>query len=154
MKPMVRSRPTVMRLTRDAPGRRLGFICFAPRGRITGKSGKVRDKVRAVFRGGCEVSRAPDQAGRWRRTIPIPQPPRGGVEAGPATHYTRRHRHFRWVDPSPMISPSALAPYGHNTLPEAVIPSLPLCYRGIVRENYDLAVGTRILIATDRISAF
>jgi phosphoribosylaminoimidazole-succinocarboxamide synthase len=53
-----------------------------------------------------------------------------------------------------MISPSALAPYAHYTLSEAVIPELPGCYRGKVRENYDLTDGTRILIATDRISAF
>ena len=38
--------------------------------------------------------------------------------------------------------------------PEAVIPELPGCYRGKVRENYDLNDGTRILIASDRISAF
>ncbi len=53
-----------------------------------------------------------------------------------------------------MPSPSALAPYLHYTLPEAVIPELPGCYRGKVRENYDLNDGTRIIIATDRISAF
>ena len=53
-----------------------------------------------------------------------------------------------------MTSPAALAPYAHYTLPEAVIPELPGCYRGKVRENYDLRDGTRILIATDRISAF
>jgi phosphoribosylaminoimidazole-succinocarboxamide synthase len=53
-----------------------------------------------------------------------------------------------------MISPSALAPYAQYTLPEAVIPDLPGYYRGKVRENYDLPNGTRILIATDRISAF
>jgi phosphoribosylaminoimidazole-succinocarboxamide synthase len=53
-----------------------------------------------------------------------------------------------------MLSPSALAPYIHYTLPEAVIPELPGCYRGKVRENYDLNDGTRIIIATDRISAF
>src|ERR1700716_4191664 len=53
-----------------------------------------------------------------------------------------------------MISPSALAPYAHHTLPEAVIPELPGCYRGKVRENYDLANGMRILVATDRVSAF
>src|SRR5262245_17395707 len=53
-----------------------------------------------------------------------------------------------------MLSPSALAPYSHYTLPEAVIPELPGCYRGKVRENYDLNDGTRIIIATDRISAF
>jgi phosphoribosylaminoimidazole-succinocarboxamide synthase len=49
-----------------------------------------------------------------------------------------------------MINPSALAPYAHHTLPDAVIPELPGCYRGKVRENYDLANGTRIIIATDR----
>jgi phosphoribosylaminoimidazole-succinocarboxamide synthase len=53
-----------------------------------------------------------------------------------------------------MPSPSALAAYLHYTLPEALIPELPGCYRGKVRENYDLNDGTRIIIATDRISAF
>ena len=53
-----------------------------------------------------------------------------------------------------MISPAALVPFAHHTLAEAVIPELPGCYRGKVRENYDLPDGTRILIATDRISAF
>jgi phosphoribosylaminoimidazole-succinocarboxamide synthase len=53
-----------------------------------------------------------------------------------------------------MISPSELARYAHYTLPEAVIPELPGYYRGKVRENYDLANGRRILIASDRISAF
>jgi phosphoribosylaminoimidazole-succinocarboxamide synthase len=53
-----------------------------------------------------------------------------------------------------MISPSALAPYFSYTLPDAVIHELPGCYRGKVRENYDLRNGERILIATDRISAF
>jgi len=53
-----------------------------------------------------------------------------------------------------MTTVSALAPYAHYTLPEAVIPELPGCYRGKVRENYDLKDGTRVLIATDRISAF
>jgi len=53
-----------------------------------------------------------------------------------------------------MISPPALAPYAHHTLSEAVIPELPGYYRGKVRENYDLRNGARILIATDRVSAF
>ena len=53
-----------------------------------------------------------------------------------------------------MISPSSLAPYADYTLPDAVIPELPGCYRGKVRENYDLRDGTRVLVATDRISAF
>jgi len=39
-------------------------------------------------------------------------------------------------------------------LREAVIPELPNYYRGKVRENYDLADDRRILIATDRLSAF
>jgi phosphoribosylaminoimidazole-succinocarboxamide synthase len=53
-----------------------------------------------------------------------------------------------------MTDASALAPYAHHTLADAVIPELPGYYRGKVRENYDLSNGTRILIATDRISAF
>src|SRR6266853_5101685 len=53
-----------------------------------------------------------------------------------------------------MISPAKLASDAHHTLSEAVIPELPERYRGKVRENYDLRNGTRILIATDRISAF
>lgn len=39
-------------------------------------------------------------------------------------------------------------------LHEAVIPELPNYYRGKVRENYDLPDGRRILISTDRLSAF
>lgn len=37
---------------------------------------------------------------------------------------------------------------------EAFIPELPNYYKGKVRENYDLPDGRRIIIATDRISAF
>jgi phosphoribosylaminoimidazole-succinocarboxamide synthase len=39
-------------------------------------------------------------------------------------------------------------------LAEAAIAGLPNRYRGKVRENYDLADGRRIIIATDRLSAF
>ena len=39
-------------------------------------------------------------------------------------------------------------------LPDATIPELPNHYRGKVRDNYDLPDGRRILIATDRLSAF
>jgi phosphoribosylaminoimidazole-succinocarboxamide synthase len=53
-----------------------------------------------------------------------------------------------------MISQSLLTPYADYVLPEAVIPELARRYRGKVRDNYDLKDGTRILIATDRISAF
>jgi phosphoribosylaminoimidazole-succinocarboxamide synthase len=39
-------------------------------------------------------------------------------------------------------------------LDDATIPELPNHYRGKVRDNYDLPDGRRILIATDRLSAF
>ena len=42
----------------------------------------------------------------------------------------------------------------HPVLRAAVIPELPNHYSGKVRENYDLPDGRRILIATDRLSAF
>lgn len=53
-----------------------------------------------------------------------------------------------------MTSASDLRPYAGYTLADAAIPELPNHYRGKVRENYDLPDGRRILIATDRISAF
>lgn len=48
----------------------------------------------------------------------------------------------------------ALTPYLDSILREATIPELPNHYRGKVRDNYDLPGGRRILIATDRLSAF
>ncbi|MGL4197675.1 MAG: phosphoribosylaminoimidazolesuccinocarboxamide synthase [Allorhizobium sp.] len=39
-------------------------------------------------------------------------------------------------------------------LSEAHYPELPNYYRGKVRENYDLSDGSRIIISTDRLSAF
>ena len=47
-----------------------------------------------------------------------------------------------------------LAPYADYALTDAPIPGLPNHYRGKVRENYDLPDGRRIIIATDRLSAF
>ncbi|WP_214476906.1 phosphoribosylaminoimidazolesuccinocarboxamide synthase [Mesorhizobium sp. dw_380] len=41
-----------------------------------------------------------------------------------------------------------------RVLSDAFIPELPGHYKGKVRENYDLADGRRIIIATDRLSAF
>ncbi|MCC8369754.1 MAG: hypothetical protein LN573_06985, partial [Rickettsia endosymbiont of Oxypoda opaca] len=41
-----------------------------------------------------------------------------------------------------------------RVLTDAVIPELSQYYRGKVRENYDLADGTRVIISTDRLSAF
>jgi phosphoribosylaminoimidazole-succinocarboxamide synthase len=42
----------------------------------------------------------------------------------------------------------------HRVLGDATIPELPSPYHGKVRDNYDLPDGSRIIIATDRISAF
>jgi phosphoribosylaminoimidazole-succinocarboxamide synthase len=49
---------------------------------------------------------------------------------------------------------STLLPYLDNVLRDATIPELPNHYRGKVRDNYDLPNGQRIIIATDRLSAF
>ncbi|MGE5202136.1 MAG: phosphoribosylaminoimidazolesuccinocarboxamide synthase [Acidobacteriota bacterium] len=53
-----------------------------------------------------------------------------------------------------MVDTAALAPYLDTVLADATIPELPNHYRGKVRDNYDLPDGRRILIATDRLSAF
>jgi phosphoribosylaminoimidazole-succinocarboxamide synthase len=53
-----------------------------------------------------------------------------------------------------VIDAEVLAAYLDNVLPEATVPGLPNYYRGKVRDNYDLADGRRIIIATDRLSAF
>lgn len=53
-----------------------------------------------------------------------------------------------------MAEKSALAAYLDNVLRDATIPELPNHYRGKVRDNYDLLDGRRILVATDRLSAF
>ena len=42
----------------------------------------------------------------------------------------------------------------HLVLRDATIPELPNHYSGKVRDNYDLPDGRRVLIATDRLSAF
>lgn len=53
-----------------------------------------------------------------------------------------------------MVDTTALTPYLDTVLTDATIPELPNHYRGKVRDNYDLPDGRRILIATDRLSAF
>ncbi len=53
-----------------------------------------------------------------------------------------------------MVASEQLAAYLDNVLTEAAIPELPRHYRGKVRDNYDLPDGRRIIIATDRLSAF
>jgi phosphoribosylaminoimidazole-succinocarboxamide synthase len=42
----------------------------------------------------------------------------------------------------------------HRVLPAAAIPELANFYSGKVRENYDLPDGRRVIVATDRLSAF
>jgi phosphoribosylaminoimidazole-succinocarboxamide synthase len=49
---------------------------------------------------------------------------------------------------------TTLRAQAHRVLPDATIPELPNHYSGKVRDNYDLPGGRRILIATDRLSAF
>jgi len=53
-----------------------------------------------------------------------------------------------------MLTLSDLQPYARYVLEAAEIPELPNYYRGKVRDNYDLPDGRRLLIASDRISAF
>ncbi|MEQ8397927.1 phosphoribosylaminoimidazolesuccinocarboxamide synthase [Thalassobaculum sp.] len=48
----------------------------------------------------------------------------------------------------------ALKTNAHRVLEDATIPELPNHYRGKVRDNYDLPDGRRIIIASDRLSAF
>jgi phosphoribosylaminoimidazole-succinocarboxamide synthase len=53
-----------------------------------------------------------------------------------------------------MVDPDFLARHADCVLDDATIPELPNHYRGKVRDNYDLPDGTRVIIATDRLSAF
>lgn len=50
------------------------------------------------------------------------------------------------------MRPSSPGP--SRVLSDALIPELPNRYKGKVRENYDLPDGRRVIIATDRLSAF
>ena len=49
---------------------------------------------------------------------------------------------------------ATLRAHAHPVLLDATIPELPNHYAGKVRDNYDLPDGRRIIIATDRLSAF
>jgi len=53
-----------------------------------------------------------------------------------------------------MIDPTSVEPYLDRVLAEVSFPELPNHYKGKVRDNYDLPDGRRIIIATDRLSAF
>ena len=52
------------------------------------------------------------------------------------------------------MQPFDFAAFASRTLDDATIPGLPNHYRGKVRDNYDLADGRRIIIASDRLIAF
>jgi len=49
---------------------------------------------------------------------------------------------------------ATLRAHAHHVLPDATIAELPNHYSGKVRDNYDLPDGRRVIIATDRLSAF
>jgi len=53
-----------------------------------------------------------------------------------------------------MVDREVLLRQVDRVLDDATIPELPNHYRGKVRDNYDLPDGRRIIIATDRLSAF
>jgi phosphoribosylaminoimidazole-succinocarboxamide synthase len=53
-----------------------------------------------------------------------------------------------------MVDTTLLARHLDRVLDDATIPELPNHYRGKVRDNYDLPDGRRLIIATDRLSAF
>src|SRR5271169_290570 len=53
-----------------------------------------------------------------------------------------------------MVASATIEAYLDQVLADATIPELPNHYAGKVRDNYDLDDGRRIIIATDRLSAF
>ncbi|HLY45643.1 MAG TPA: phosphoribosylaminoimidazolesuccinocarboxamide synthase [Stellaceae bacterium] len=53
-----------------------------------------------------------------------------------------------------MVDQEFIASHLGRVLDDATIPELPNHYRGKVRDNYDLPDGRRLIIATDRLSAF
>jgi phosphoribosylaminoimidazole-succinocarboxamide synthase len=54
----------------------------------------------------------------------------------------------------PVVNKKISQAHLNNVLRDATIAELPNHYRGKVRDNYDLPDGRRIIIATDRLSAF
>ncbi|WP_157235506.1 phosphoribosylaminoimidazolesuccinocarboxamide synthase [Methylosinus sp. LW4] len=53
-----------------------------------------------------------------------------------------------------VIDETKLKASAHQVLQNAIDPGLPGLYRGKVRDNYDLPDGRRILVTSDRLSAF
>ncbi len=54
----------------------------------------------------------------------------------------------------PAMDLNTLRSHARQVLADAAIPELPNHYSGKVRDNYDLPDGRRVIIATDRLSAF
>lgn len=54
----------------------------------------------------------------------------------------------------PTLDEARLTASAHQVLREAIDPRLPGLYRGKVRDNYDLPDGRRVLVTSDRLSAF
>lgn len=54
----------------------------------------------------------------------------------------------------PNLDASRIAAYLPFVLADGTIPELPAHYRGKVRDNYDMPDGTRVIITSDRVSAF
>ncbi|MFO1055344.1 MAG: phosphoribosylaminoimidazolesuccinocarboxamide synthase [Dongiaceae bacterium] len=52
------------------------------------------------------------------------------------------------------MDPALLRAHAHQVLRDATLPELPNHYRGKVRDNYDLPDGRRVIVASDRLSAF
>lgn len=52
------------------------------------------------------------------------------------------------------MEPAEIRAHAHRILRDATIAELPNHYSGKVRDNYDLPDGRRVIIATDRLSAF
>ena len=53
-----------------------------------------------------------------------------------------------------MVDPKKIEPYLDQALGDIAIPELPNHSKGKVRDNYDLPDGRRIIVASDRLSAF
>src|SRR5262249_46573004 len=57
-------------------------------------------------------------------------------------------------DAQTMVDVTRIEPYLEQALGDIEIPGLPEPSRGKVRDNYDLPDGRRIIVASDRLSAF
>jgi phosphoribosylaminoimidazole-succinocarboxamide synthase len=75
-------------------------------------------------------------------------------DAAARIRYARLRPISRRISTFEDMDPNALRAHAHQILRDATIPELPNHYRGKVRDNYDLPDGRRVIIASDRLSAF